>query len=142
MIDRRLFQFVTIAALVVCLAGFCLADGYNSQGKRDPFDSPKSDTIANTIYTPPSLDKRPPGLPGLLIAEVTVTGVAGTQQERVVILKGIDNASYLARKGSKLYDGYLLSISPEEVVFVREMIDEHGAKKTVRVVKRLYTEDK
>src|SRR4030042_1700983 len=107
MTETKWFKLATMVTLVVCLAGFCLAEGYNSQGKRDPFDGPKSDTIANTIYTPPSLDKRPPGLPGLLIAEVTVTGVAGSQQENVAILKGIDNMSYLARKGSKLYDGFL-----------------------------------
>jgi hypothetical protein len=130
MTDTRWFRVFTVAALLACLPFLCLAEG------------PKSETVVNTIYTPPSLDKRPPGLPGLMISEVTVTGVAGTQQERVAILKGIDNASYLARKGSKLYDGYLSVISPEEVVFVREMIDEHGAKKTVKVVKRLYTEDK
>jgi hypothetical protein len=35
MIDRRLFKLVT-TALVVCLAGFCLADGYNPQANGIP----------------------------------------------------------------------------------------------------------
>ncbi len=131
-----------VGLLVICVPALCLAQGYQSQGKRDPFEGPKEQVSANQMYTPPPLDRRPPGLTGLMIAEVTVAGLAGSQQESVVILKGADRVSYLARKGSKLFDGYVSAISSEEVVFVRDIVDGQAAKKTARVVKRLYTEDK
>ncbi len=131
-----------VALLIICLSALCLAQSYQSQGKRDPFEGPKEQVITNQMYTPPPLDRRPPGLTGLMIAEVTVAGLAGSQQENVVILKGADRVSYLARKGSKLFDGYVASITGQEVVFLRDTIDGQPAKKVARVVKRLYTEDK
>ena len=133
---------VVVGLLVICVPALCLAQGYQSQGKRDPFEGPKEQVVANQMYTPPPLDRRPPGLTGLMIAEVTVAGLAGSQQENVVILKGADRVSYLARKGSKLLDGYVASISSEEVVFMRDVVDGQTAKKAIKIVKRLYTEDK
>lgn len=128
--------------LVICLSGLCLAQSYQSQGKRDPFEGPKEEVVTNQLYTPPPLDRRPAGLTGLMIAEVTVAGLAGSSQENVVILKGADHVSYLARKGSKLFDGYVASITGQEVVFIRDVVDGQAAKKPIKVVKRLYTEDK
>ena len=131
-----------VGALVICLSAVCIAQNYQSKGKRDPFEGPKEQVAANQMYTPPPLDRRPPGLTGLMIAEVTVAGLAGSQQENVVILKGADRVSYLARKGSKLFDGYVASMTSEEVVFMRDTVDGQPAKKTTKIVKRLYTEDK
>jgi hypothetical protein len=91
---------------------------------------------------PPAPDKRPPGLTGLLISEVTVAGTAASLQERVVILKGVDKVTYLARKGARLFDGFVADITPDEVIFNREIVDPNGGKRSVRIVKRLYTEDK
>ncbi|MFB3904320.1 MAG: pilus assembly protein PilP [Acidobacteriota bacterium] len=133
---------LAVGLLVICLPALCVAQTYQSQGKRDPFEGPKEQVAATQMYTPPPLDRRPPGLTGLMIAEVTVAGLAGSQQENVVILKGADHVSYLARKGSKLFDGYVASITDQEVVFVRDMVDGQVTKKTTRIVKRLYTEDK
>jgi len=136
-------KFILVVGLLsVCLPALCLAQSYESQGKRDPFDGPKEEVVTNQMYTPPPLDRRPAGLTGLMISEVTVAGLAGSQQENVVILKGIDRVSYLARKGSKLFDGYVSTISSEEVVFVRDIVDGQAAKKATKIVKRLYTEDK
>jgi hypothetical protein len=133
-------RFLALTVVTIFATALCLAQIYTSNGKRDPFDSPAEEP-ATTVTGPPPLDRRPPGLSGLLISEVTVAGLAGSQQDNVVILKGVDKVSYLARKGSKLFDGYVVSISAEEVVFLRET-DPRDAKKTVKVVKRLYTEDK
>lgn len=116
---------------------------YTSQGKRDPFAAPRqAKEDEPQVLPPPPLDKRPPGLSGLLISEVTVSGMAGTHQDKVIILKGVDKVSYLARKGSKLFDGYIQLISDNEAVFQREVVDTKGNKRISKVVKRLYTEDK
>jgi len=116
---------------------------YSPDGKRDPFLAPRqAKDDEPQIVAPPPLDKRPPGLSGLLVSEVTVAGMAGTHQDKVVILKGVDKVSYLARKGSKLFDGYLQVINDNEVVFQREVVDTKGNKRISKVVKRLFTEDK
>ncbi|RPI24395.1 MAG: hypothetical protein EHM61_17260 [Acidobacteria bacterium] len=133
---------VAAMLLMICLPTLCLGQTYQSQGKRDPFEGPKIEVASNSMYTPPPLDRRPPGLTGLMVAEVTVAGLAGSQQENLVILKGADRISYVAKKGSKLFDGYVAEITDEQVVFIRDVVDGQPAKKTTKVVKRLYTEDK
>ncbi len=116
---------------------------YTSQGKRDPFLAPRqAKEDEPQVLPPPPLNQRPPGLSGLLISEVTVSGMAGTHQDKVIILKGADKVSYLARKGSKLFDGYIQVINDNEAVFQREVVDTKGNKKISKVVKRLFTEDK
>lgn len=125
------------------LSSLAQAQQYDSKGKRDPFLSLKNtqQEEAPRILEPPPLDKRPPGLSGLLISEVSVTGMAANNAAKLVILKGTDSFTYFAREGSKLFDGYLAEISTEKVTFVRELVDTRGNKKTTKVVKRLYTED-
>ncbi len=89
----------------------------------------------------PPLSERPLGLVGLAISEVTVTGVAVGEGNRVVILKGVDSFTYLAREENKLFDGYVFEISEEEVVFIQEVLDPRGGRETLKVVKRLFTEE-
>lgn len=134
------------AALLLLVLGTVplAAEEYDSQGKRDPFlnllaGSDKS--VPRTLEVPP-LEKRPPGLPGLLISEVTVGGVASNGSRQLVILKGIDQFTYIAQEKSRLYDGYVDQISSQEVTFVREVYDTRGHKKVFRVVKHVYTESK
>jgi hypothetical protein len=133
-----------VAALFVLLYStgvFVEGQSYNSQGKRDPFAPLIAKQAERVVQGPPPLEKRPPGLAGLLISEVTVAGTAGNPHERIVILKGIDKYTYLARNGSKLFDGVLTEITSQEVTFSREVVDVRGNKHVSKVVKRLYTEE-
>ena len=134
--------------VLVCSLGLPLelvAQVYNPRGKRDPFinlqelfrqEQPR-------VFIPelPPLSERPLGLVGLAISEVTVTGVAVAEDNRVVILRGIDGFTYMAREENKLFDGYVFEISEEEVVFIQEVLDPRGGRETLRVVKRLFTEE-
>ncbi|MBI4446144.1 MAG: hypothetical protein HY645_09550 [Acidobacteria bacterium] len=137
------------AQRIVALISFLLASGstlaqeYNPKGKRDPFLNLHEITRQETprIVEPPPLEKRPTGLNGLLISEVAVSGLASNSAATLVILKGLDKFTYFARVGTKLYDGYLESISPTRVVFIREVSDTRGNKQRSRVIKRLYSED-
>lgn len=134
---------MTLACILFGLITRVPAQDYHSQGKRDPFFSlyRAGKEEAPQIAPPPPLDQRPPGLPGLLISEVNVTGIASNSAAQIVLLRGTDNFTYFARVGSKLFDGYLEEVSQDKVTFVREVIDTRGNKKTTRVVKRLYTEE-
>jgi len=144
---RRLFV-ISIYCLV--LAALLLTElraqgvAYESQGKRDPFLSliKKEDQEPVTVIPPPPLSERPPGLAGLLISEVSVTGVIAGGGQQMVILAGIDEMTYFAKEGSKLFDGYLDKVSGDQVVFIKEEIDSRGEKHTSRVVKQMQTEDR
>ncbi len=132
----------------VCSLGLpleLLAQVYNPRGKRDPFIDLQTlfRQEQPQVFIPelPPLSERPLGLVGLAISEVTVTGVAVGEGNRVVILKGVDGFTYLAREENKLFDGYVFEISEEEVVFIQEVLDPRGTRDTVRVVKRLFTEE-
>ncbi len=118
---------------------------YNSHGKRDPFLDLRATSARPQpprVLAPPPLEKRPPGLAGLLVAEVTVTGTASGPTAQIVILKGIDDVSYFARQGTKLFDGYVEKITGDEVVFVQIQTDTRGEQKISRVTKRTQTEER
>lgn len=132
----------------VCSLGLpteLFAQVYNPRGKRDPFINLQEVFRQEQpqVFIPelPPLSERPLGLVGLAISEVTVTGVAVGEGSRVVILRGVDDFTYLAREESKLFDGYVFEISEEEVVFIQEVLDPRGGRETLRVVKRLFTEE-
>lgn len=129
------------------VTGLIFAQGvaYDSQGKRDPFLNLQATTTrppAPRIPAPPPLDQRPPGLAGLLIAEVTVVGTARGSGTEIVMLKGIDEITYFARGSTKLFDGYVEKVTEDEVVFVRVQVDTAGSEKTTRVTKRTQTEER
>ena len=147
---RQAFNKVLGIFLIVfvCSLGLpleLLAQVYNPRGKRDPFVNLQElfRQEQPQVFIPelPPLSERPLGLVGLAISEVTVTGVAVGEGNRVVILQGVDGFTYLAREENKLFDGYVFEISEEEVVFIQEVLDPRGTRETLRVVKRLFTEE-
>jgi hypothetical protein len=147
MTQRKIFPIVTliVVALAVLSEGRAQGVGYDSQSKADPFvDLRQLHRRAEVprFLAPPPLDQRPPGLAGLLVVEVTVTGTARGPGSELVILRGIDDTSYFAREGSKLFDGFVEAVSGDEVVFVREEVDTRGNKRVTRVTKRMQTEDR
>lgn len=120
------------------------AQAYDSRGKRDPFidlNALLSQEQPQVLRELPPLSQRPPGLAGLAISEVIVTGMAIGEESKVVLLRGVDDFTYLAREGNKLFNGYVSKISEEGVVFIQELVDTRGNKETTKIVKRLYTEE-
>lgn len=113
-------------------AGFTYDDG----GRRDPFRSLLEVAERTTDRGP-----RPEGIPGLLIDEITVTGVWITVDGPVAQVRSADKAlSLLLRPGDQLYDGDVVSISYRryeggEVVF-KQIIDDPTAPKPFREVTR------
>ena len=127
-----------VAAAKKKQAGVRLAR-YEALGKRDPFQNLANLRIkpaAPRIISPPPLARRPPGLSGLLISEVSLIGRANKQDKKLVVLRGTDKFTYVAREGTKLYDGFIVSIEQGRVTFEREVRDTAGNRITSKVVKR------
>lgn len=104
---------------------------YDSQGRRDPFRS--------LIGPRQSLGEgeRPPGVPGFLVDEIDLSGVVKTKQGLVAMIKGPDNKGYLIRVGDKVFDGELIRISQNSIVFRQEVNDPTQIERYKEVVKEL-----
>lgn len=145
-------KFVTSFLVVVILCGICLsgelqAQDFDDRGKLDPFIDlnqwirQQQPEVFFSEFELPPLSQRPPGLAGLAISEVIVTGLAVGERSKVALLRGTDNFTYIAHEDAKLFDGHISQISPEEVVFVQVRMGSTGSTETAEIIKRLFTEE-
>lgn len=116
-------------------SGFTYDDG----GRRDPFMSLLEVAERRARPTGP----RPEGIAGLMIDELTLTGVWVTGNGPVAQVQAADRAkSFLLRPGDQLFDGDVVRITYEryagaEVVF-KQILDDPTARKPFReIVRRL-----
>ncbi len=106
---------------------------YDPGSRRDPFKS-----LLEAREGPMLRGPRPEGIPGLLIDETDLTGIFVTLEGPVAQVRAADRGeSYLVRVGDQLYDGDVVSIADNEVVF-KQIVDDPTALKPFReVVKKL-----
>ncbi len=106
---------------------------YDSGGRRDPFRS-----LLSVRRRPEATGPRPDGIPGLLIDEIDVTGIFVTADGSVAQIRSTQQEqSYLLHEGDQLYDGDVVSISGDEVVFKQIVDDPTAIKPFHEVVKKL-----
>ncbi|RMH16587.1 MAG: hypothetical protein D6696_17770 [Acidobacteria bacterium] len=106
---------------------------YDPGARRDPFRSLLQPTTSSTEE-----GERPEGLAGLLIDEIEVQGVFITPEGPVAqIIAASDETSYLLRPGDQLWDGDVVRITLEEVVFKKKIDDPDELKPFREVVKKL-----
>jgi len=104
---------------------------YDPQGRRDPFRSlvgPKIETRTGD---------RPEGTAGFLIDEMDLQGVIRTRQGLVAMINGPDNSGYLLRVGDKVFDGEVIQITADSVIFRQEVNDPISIERFRQVVKEL-----
>jgi Tfp pilus assembly protein PilP len=107
---------------------------YRADGRRDPFVS-----LVGRGADPKSAANRPPGLPGMLINEVSLKGILySTQREEFqAMLQGTDKKTYTVRAGQRLLDGSIKSITADTVVFSQDVNDPLSLVKQREVRKTL-----
>jgi len=106
---------------------------YDPGDRRDPFKSLLAAREANEPRGP-----RPEGIPGLLIDEVIISGIFRTPEGWLAQTQASNNEkSYLIRVGDQLYDGDVIAISANEVVFKQIVQDPTALKPFREVVKKL-----
>lgn len=106
---------------------------YHAEGRRDPFRSLLA--VRRREIAAPEL--RPAGLSGFLISEITIVATASYQGRWQAMIMGRDRRTYFVRVGDVLYDGRIVEIAGEEVIFEQEVEDLLGARSKLRVSKRL-----
>lgn len=106
---------------------------YEPGNRRDPFLSLIVDREGVAAES-----ARPEGVPGLLIEDIEVTGIIKFGQQTVAQVRASDRpVSYLVHEGDRLYDGDVVSIREDEVVF-QQIVDDEAALRPFRtVVKKL-----
>lgn len=103
---------------------------YDPGNRRDPFKS------LLTGPEKPERGPRPEGIPGLLIDEIQLLGIWRTPRGYVAQIRA-SNKSFLLREGDQLFDGDVVSIQKNEVVFKQQVQDPTALKPFREVVKNL-----
>lgn len=100
---------------------------YDPGERRDPFRS-----LLVSSDEPETQGRRPEGIPGLLIDEVNLIGIWKTPRGYLAQVQAADKQkSYSLHEGEKLFDGEVVSISQNEVVF-RQKVEDPTALKPFR----------
>ena len=104
---------------------------YDPAGRRDPFRS--------LLAAQPSKEvgARPPGVRGIGVEELKLQGILRLPDGWVAMVQGTDNASYLIRAGTVLYDGTVDKVEPDRVVFRLQIADPKSLKPYREVVRML-----
>jgi Tfp pilus assembly protein PilP len=105
---------------------------YNPEGRRDPFVS-----LLGRGNDPKAQGVRPPGVPGLLINEVSVKGIVRNSTGFVALIQGPDNKTYVVKAGDRLMDGSVKSIIQDAVVFSQDVNDPLSLVKQKEIRKAL-----
>jgi type IV pilus assembly protein PilP len=105
---------------------------YSPEGRRDPFVS-----LIGRGNDPKSAGVRPPGVPGLLINEVSVKGIVRNSAGFVALIQGPDNKTYVVKAGDRLMDGSVKSIVADAVVFSQDVNDPLSLVKQKEIRKAL-----
>ena len=109
---------------------------YDPGSRRDPFKSLLAASEVSEFRGP-----RPEGVPGLLIDEVLITGIIRTPQGFVAQVQSAEREkSYLLKEGDQLYDGDVMGISANQIVFQQIVQDPTALKPFREVVKVLNPE--
>jgi Tfp pilus assembly protein PilP len=110
---------------------------YDPGMRRDPFLSLLQRTQLDELQDRP----RPEGVPGLLIDEIDLKGIFQMGDRWFAQIQTADKEkSYLVEEGDELFDGEVVAISANEVVF-KQMVNDPSIIKPFReVVKKLNPE--
>ncbi len=103
---------------------------YDAKGRRDPFRS-------LLIRSEPEKREKPPGIAGMLVAELELQGTIRSKSGWSAMLRGPDNRAYLVKKGTPVFDGEVTDVNATEVTFRQNVNDPNDPKPFRDVVKSI-----
>ncbi|MEL7061141.1 MAG: hypothetical protein AAGN46_14060 [Acidobacteriota bacterium] len=106
---------------------------YDPGLRRDPFRS-----LLRQKDLPEEERQRPEGIPGLLIDDLTIDGVFIQPEGPVAQVRAAsEDTSFLLRPGDQLWDGDVVRIESDAIIFKQEVDDPTALKPFREVVKRI-----
>ena len=105
---------------------------YDPRGRRDPFVS-----LLNRGADLGPVGERPTGLAGLTVNDVSLRGIILSEGTYIAVLQAPDTKTYVVRDGNRLYDGSVLTVSEDAVIFLQEVNDPLSLVKEREVRKGL-----
>jgi len=107
---------------------------YDPGNRRDPFKSLLKTQNSKELPT----SERPEGVPGLLIDELQIQGIFMLDSGPVAqVISSASETSYLLRPLDQLWDGDVVRINLDEIVFKQTVNDPTALKPFREVVKKL-----
>jgi hypothetical protein len=113
---------------------------YEAAGRRDPFANPIPKEEAKTDNGGTAVVARPPGLPGLLLAEARLSGVVTSKEPAMnrAVIVGPGGKTYFATRGDSLFDAVIKEIRSDSTV-VFTIVSRSNKQPTDREVVRAVT---
>ena len=108
---------------------------YEAKGRRDPF---RSLDVSATIQASTAPAVRAPGLKGQLVSEINLAGIVKSKNQYMAMATGYRGKTYFLQPNDDLYDGKVIEIKSDAVVFNQTLTDSQGKRLSQRVVKKLY----
>lgn len=110
------------------------AYAYNPENRRDPFVS--------LLRRGRDAIRRPDGKPlagigSLLVNEIAIKGVLMSGGDRIALVQGVDNKTYLVRANDRLLDGYVRAITADTLILMQDVNDPLSVTKQREVRKSL-----
>lgn len=105
---------------------------YDPGGRRDPFISLLGGIKAKVPNAPKG---------ALTVTDARVVGITRSKEGYVAIIMGSDKKARFMKTGDKLYDGEIISIEAEKVVFRQDLTEDNPTApglKSKEVTKRLH----
>ena len=103
---------------------------HKSPGKRDPFISPVQSRANGPINC--GTGKR-----CLVVDETILQGIVKAPNGMIAVVANSANKAYFLRENDPVYQGFVMRITPDSVVFREQMTDKFGKKYTREVVKKV-----
>jgi len=108
---------------------------YEAKGRRDPF---RSLDVSETVQASVAPAVRAPGLKGQLVSEINLAGIVKSKNHYMAMATGYRGKTYFLQPNDELYDGKVIEIKSDAVIFSQTLTDGQGRKLSQKVVKKLY----
>jgi Tfp pilus assembly protein PilP len=107
---------------------------YEVKGRRDPFRPLDAVTTFQATQAP---IVRPPGLKGQLVSEIRLVGIIKSSTGTVAMVQGYRSRSFFLHPNDTLYDGKVVEVRKDAVVFSQVLKDVQGKTMTQQIIKKL-----
>jgi len=105
---------------------------YSANGRRDPFISPVVSHVAGGSGC--STGKR-----CLAVDQIVLTGIVKSEAGMIAVVVNSMNKAYFLRENDPVFNGYVVKITPDSVIFNQTVEDKLGKPFTREVTKRIST---